>query len=104
MTGTRSCSTDSRSCSRTTSRSVPNGAELSLAVGLAVARLRKLVGKLATRTKRDRVVLMAGTDHQPPQDHTKLVCEALAAETGWNVRRGLLRDFVEPIEVELLPL
>jgi mannosylglycerate hydrolase len=84
--------------------SYSNAAGLSLETDKAVARLKRLVEKLAARTKSDRVLLLAGTDHQPPQSHTKVVCEALAAETGWTVRRGLLRDFVEPISVDGLPV
>ncbi len=61
----------------------------------AVGRLRKAVEDLAARTKTDRVLLLAGTDHQPPDPHTREVCEALASETGWTVQRGVLRDFVD---------
>jgi mannosylglycerate hydrolase len=80
-----------------------NASGLSLDVDRAAARLKSVVEKLQTRTKTDRVVLLAGTDHQPPQPHSKQVCEALAAATGWNVRRALLRDFVTDIEATDLP-
>jgi mannosylglycerate hydrolase len=77
--------------------SYSNAAGLSLDVDAASDRVRNLVEKLAARTKSDRVLLLAGTDHQPPQEHTAAVCEAVSAATGWSVRRGLLRDFVEGI-------
>jgi hypothetical protein len=64
----------------------------------AVDRLRKLVDSLAARTTTDRVLLLAGTDHQLPEARTKALSERLAAETGWTVRRALLRDFVDGLE------
>jgi mannosylglycerate hydrolase len=83
--------------------SYSNLSGLSLDIERAVKRTKRVVEKLAARTKFDRALLLAGTDHQPPQPHTKAVCEALAAETGWNVRRGLLRDFVDGIDAAELP-
>lgn len=77
--------------------SYSNAAGLSKDVGEAADRLRRLVDKLAARTASDRVLLLAGTDHQPPQEHTEAVCRAVADATGWTVRRGLLRDFVEGV-------
>jgi mannosylglycerate hydrolase len=75
-----------------------NAAGLSLDIDRAVGRVRSVVEKLQRRTNSERVVLLAGTDHQPPQAHSKAVCEALAAATGWNVRRALLGDFVDGID------
>ena len=79
-----------------------NAAGLSLDLSRAVARLTSVVEKVGARTKSDRVLLLAGTDHQPPQAHSRELCEALAAATGWNVRRGLLRDFVDGIDASTL--
>lgn len=78
--------------------SYSNAAGLSRDVGAAAERVRKLVDKLAARTHTDRVLLLAGTDHQPPQDHTESVCEEVSRQTGWTVRRGLLRDFVQGVD------
>ncbi len=69
----------------------------------AVGRLQKTVEVLASRTKTDRVLLLAGTDHQPPDPHTRDVCDALAETTGWKVRRGVLKDFVEGTTVDGRP-
>lgn len=60
----------------------------------AVDYLRKVVEELGARTEHERALLLAGVDHQLPEARTREVCEALAAATGWDVRRGLLEDFV----------
>ncbi len=83
--------------------SYSNVSGLSMDIDRAVARITRVVEKLAARTRFDRALLLAGTDHQPPQSHTKAVCEALADQTGWTVRRGLLRDFVQGIDAAGLP-
>lgn len=80
-----------------------NAAGLPEETEAAVARVRETVDELAARTNTGRVLLLAGTDHQPPEARTKEVCEALAATTGWNVRRGLLRDFVAEIDADGRP-
>jgi alpha-mannosidase len=43
------------------------------------------------------VVLMAGIDHALPEAGTRAVAEALARETGWDVRRALLDELRELI-------
>jgi mannosylglycerate hydrolase len=80
-----------------------NAAGLPHDVEAAVARLTKTVEDLIARTKSDRVLLLAGTDHQPPDAHTGEVCEALAAATGWKVRRGLLADFARGLDLDDRP-
>ncbi|MEX0875075.1 MAG: glycosyl hydrolase-related protein [Actinomycetota bacterium] len=72
-------------------------------IGHAVKRLRTAVEDLAARTNTDRALLLAGTDHQPPDPHTSDVCEALSAATGWKVRRGLLADFVDGLTADGRP-
>ncbi len=72
-----------------------NAAGLPTEMEAAIRKLRGKVESLAARTSNDRVLLLAGTDHQPPEARTKDVCDALADATGWGVRRGLLSDFVE---------
>jgi hypothetical protein len=44
---------------------------------------------------------MNGIDHAGPDPHTREVAEALARETGWEVARALLDDFVAAIDNEL---
>jgi 2-O-(6-phospho-alpha-D-mannosyl)-D-glycerate hydrolase len=83
--------------------SYSNLSGLSLDIERAVKRTKRVVEKLAARTNFDRALLLAGTDHQPPQPHTRELCEALAEQTGWKVRRGLLRDYVDGIEPDGLP-
>lgn len=80
-----------------------NAAGLPKDVDEAVSRLTKAVEELSARTTSDRVLLLAGTDHQPPDAHTGAVCDALAKATGWNVRRGVLADFVEGLTTEGRP-
>ncbi len=80
-----------------------NAAGLPHDIDAAVKRLTKAVEELSARTTSDRVLLLAGTDHQPPDAHTGAVCEALAEATGWNVRRGLLTDFVTGLSAEGRP-
>jgi hypothetical protein len=57
----------------------------------AVARLTRLVPRLAGDGD-GPVVLMNGMDHTLPDSTTGAVERALAAATGWSVRRGLLDD------------
>jgi mannosylglycerate hydrolase len=80
-----------------------NAAGLPADIDEAVGRLTKAVEELSARTTSDRVLLLAGTDHQPPDAHTGAVCDALAAATGWNVRRGVLRDFVDGLTLDDRP-
>src|SRR5438067_8073884 len=80
-----------------------NAAGLPKDVDEAVGRLTKAVEELSARTTSGRVLLLAGTDHQPPDAHTGAVCDALAKATGWNVRRGVLADFVEGLTTEGRP-
>ncbi len=62
----------------------------------AAARCLETLGrKLAERTRNDSVLLMNGIDHALPATHTAAVAEALAAATGWTVKRGLLEDFTD---------
>ncbi|MCU1460276.1 MAG: glycoside hydrolase, family 38 [Acidimicrobiales bacterium] len=60
----------------------------------AVERLTVLGEQLAEGDG-DAVVFMNGVDHALPDANTGEVCDALAAATGWSVRRGLLEDYVE---------
>lgn len=80
-----------------------NAAGLPRDTEAAVAQVKETVSELAARTNTERVLLLAGTDHQPPEARTKEVCEALAAATGWKVRRGLLRDFVDGLDADGRP-
>lgn len=80
-----------------------NAAGLPKNVDHAVKRLQRSVEELAARTTSERVLLLAGTDHQPPDGHTRAVCEALAAATGWNVRHGILSEFVDGLSTEGRP-
>jgi len=80
-----------------------NAAGLPQDIDEAVKRLTKAVEELSARTTSDRVLLLAGTDHQPPDAHTGAVCDALANATGWNVRRGLLTDFVDGLTTDDRP-
>ncbi len=66
-------------------------------VDAAVKRLTRVGGALA-KAGGDRILLMNGVDHAPPDPHTAEVAEALAAATGWTVRRGLFDDFVDGLE------
>src|SRR5262249_51813255 len=59
----------------------------------AVARLTALGEQLAAADG-DAVLFMNGVDHALPDANTRGVSEALAAATGWSVRRGLLEDYV----------
>jgi mannosylglycerate hydrolase len=59
----------------------------------AVERLTDLGEQLASGDG-DAVLFMNGVDHALPDANTREVCEALAAATGWSVRRGLLEDYV----------
>ena len=64
----------------------------------AATRLEGLVTKLAHPAVAE-VLLMNGIDHAPPDTHTGAVVDALAARTGWTVRRGLLDDHVAALAV-----
>ena len=66
-------------------------------VGAAVDRLRGTASELAEKSDRDCVLLMNGIDHQLPDDNTRVVTEALAKETGWEVQRGLLDLYTEGV-------
>jgi alpha-mannosidase len=68
---------------------------------VAVARVRELAEELAQRASSDRVLLMNGIDHAGPDPHTREVAEALARETGWEVVRGHLDDFVAAVDDSL---
>ncbi len=63
----------------------------------AVARLTR-VGNGLAKAGGERILLMNGVDHAPPDPHTALVAAALAEATGWTVRRGLFDDFVDGLE------
>lgn len=64
----------------------------------AVARLARLGGELAERSRRDRILLMNGLDHMLPDANTREVAEGLAKATGWEVVRGLLDDYVDDLD------
>jgi mannosylglycerate hydrolase len=61
----------------------------------------KLIGEramhLAARTRSEVVLLLNGLDHAPPEARTKDLAEQLAQATGFEVRRGLLDDFVSDV-------
>lgn len=61
----------------------------------SVRRLSQLVGELAPRSRRERVLLLNGIDHQLPDANTRAVAEALAKATGFEVERGLLDAYTE---------
>ena len=67
----------------------------------AVVQARELGEALAERASGKCVLLMNGIDHAGPDPHTREVAEALARETGWEVVRALLDDFVAAIDDEL---
>jgi mannosylglycerate hydrolase len=66
-------------------------------VDAAVDRLERLVAKLADPAGAE-VLVMNGLDHAPPDLHTAEICAALAARTGWAVRRGLLDEYVAGLD------
>ena len=66
-------------------------------VDAAVDRLAGLVKKLEDPAVGE-VLLMNGLDHAPPDLHTAEICAALAARTGWTVRRGLLDEHVAHLD------
>ena len=66
-------------------------------INAALTRLRELAQALAERASGQSVLLMNGIDHAGPDPHTAQVATALARETGWEVVRGLLDDFVSTI-------
>ena len=62
------------------------------------------VGRLARYAEHgpcagDRVLLLNGSDHLPPDATIGEVVVELSQQTGWTVRRGLLEDFVDGLEV-----
>lgn len=81
-------------------RTYSNAAGLPVDDTAAVEELRRTVEALAARTRNDRVLLLAGTDHQPPESRTAELSTALAEATGWRVERGLLGGFVEGLSAE----
>ncbi|MHB8464676.1 MAG: glycoside hydrolase family 38 N-terminal domain-containing protein [Acidimicrobiales bacterium] len=64
-------------------------------VELAVKRLRT-VGEELIADGATRLLFMNGVDHAMPDLNTDAVSRALAEESGWNVTRGRLEDFVTP--------
>ena len=70
-------------------------------VDAAVDRLERLVAKLADPSGAE-VLVMNGLDHTPPDLHTAEICAALAARTGWAVRRGLLDEHVAGLDAPAL--
>ncbi len=77
-----------------------NANGLSDDLDAAAERLEKLALELAEPAPRECVLLMNGVDHMLPDEHTAEVVEALAKRTGWEVRRGLLDDYVEGVAPE----
>ncbi|MBW2387224.1 MAG: hypothetical protein JRG89_02200 [Deltaproteobacteria bacterium] len=51
--------------------------------------------ELAARTHSKVILLLNGIDHAPPEARTKLLAEQIERATGFEVRRGLLDEFVE---------
>jgi len=68
-------------------------AHLGEDVERAAERLRELGTRLAHPAVAE-VLFMNGVDHALPDANTAAVCAQLAAQTGWEVRRGLLDDHV----------
>ena len=63
----------------------------------AAAFLQDLALRLGRRSSGDHVLLMNGLDHAAPDPHVGRKLEALRRATGWQVRRGLLDDFVRAL-------
>ncbi len=67
----------------------------------AAGKIDHLAEKLVARTRQDRVLLMNGFDHAAPCAEAGPIASALAALTGWDVRRALVDDFIDGIDLEL---
>ncbi len=61
----------------------------------AGTRLAKMARKLEAAGSGEQVLLMNGIDHEPPDPHIGAAARELARETGWDVERGLLDDYVD---------
>jgi hypothetical protein len=70
----------------------------------AVAQLAELGRELAAHTRQDAIVFMNGIDHARADDTTDELTRLLAHETGWDVRRALLDDFVAVVAARGEPL
>jgi len=66
----------------------------------AAAFLQDLALRLARRSSGNHVLLMNGLDHAAPDAFVGRKLEALRRATGWQVRRGLLEDFVADLPHE----
>lgn len=73
-----------------------NAANLQRDVPTAVKRLQS-VGEVMLRAGATSLLFMNGVDHAPPDPHTGAVADALSEATGWQVVRGRLEDFTEPL-------
>lgn len=67
----------------------------------AAAFLQELALRLRQRSAGGPVLLMNGLDHAAPDPHVGRKLEALRRATGWEVRRGLLEDFVGRLSTEV---
>jgi mannosylglycerate hydrolase len=69
-------------------------------VPAAVKRLRR-VGEDMVAAGATRLLLLNGVDHAPSDANTEAVARALQEDTGWNVVRGRLEDYVVPAVVSV---
>jgi hypothetical protein len=65
----------------------------------AARRIGKVAGDQALRARAGGMLLMNGVDHALPEPRTAELAEALEAETGWSVKRGVLEDFLSTLGV-----
>jgi len=63
----------------------------------AARRIAKTLREQVRRAESGSLLLMNGIDHALPEPRTALLAEAIAKETGWKVRRGLIEDFLEAV-------
>ena len=60
----------------------------------AGARIARTARDQASETESGRLLLMNGIDHALPEARTAELAEAIAKETGFEVERGLIEDFL----------
>lgn len=60
----------------------------------AARRIARTLRDQQTRVQSGRMLLMNGIDHALPESRTGALAEALAKETGFEVQRGLIEDFL----------
>ncbi|HVU74996.1 MAG TPA: glycosyl hydrolase-related protein [Mycobacteriales bacterium] len=70
-------------------------------VDAGVLRLTELGERLAAVVDDVPLVFMDGIDHQAPDASVGAIAERLAAQTGWDVRRGVLDDLLATLPEDL---